>query len=174
VFNVRQVREGAYDYKVNETVSVVTAKTTEIGQRTWGIVRGVMALATYKLEEYAGDTSVTQMSYNSDLTKNKKKEYHQEFSHELRGRNNTSQNGQSSFVQQDKLAKSSTWNDWDNKDDKSKDTFKQGSTHNSDGWAGWDDTKDNGFDDFHQNPTSNKSSIHDGNSDGTWGEGGFL
>ncbi|KAF2306136.1 hypothetical protein GH714_013142 [Hevea brasiliensis] len=35
-----KVREGGYDYKVNETVNVVTAKTTEIGHRTWGIMRG--------------------------------------------------------------------------------------------------------------------------------------
>ncbi|KAK1311741.1 ADP-ribosylation factor GTPase-activating protein AGD7 [Acorus calamus] len=47
-----KVREGSYDQKVNETVSVVTAKTTEIGQKTWGIMRGVMAMASQKVEEY--------------------------------------------------------------------------------------------------------------------------
>ncbi|KAI8017032.1 hypothetical protein LOK49_LG04G02603 [Camellia lanceoleosa] len=47
-----QVREGGYDTKVNETVNVVTTKTTEIGQKTWGIMRGVMALASQKVEEY--------------------------------------------------------------------------------------------------------------------------
>ncbi|KAI8016678.1 putative ADP-ribosylation factor GTPase-activating protein AGD6 [Camellia lanceoleosa] len=46
------VREGGYDTKVNETVNVVTTKTTEIGQKTWGIMRGVMALASQKVEEY--------------------------------------------------------------------------------------------------------------------------
>ncbi|KAJ0952049.1 hypothetical protein HanPSC8_Chr02g0067591 [Helianthus annuus] len=46
----RLVRDG--DYNVNETVNVFTAKTTEIGHRTWGMVRGVMALATQKVEQY--------------------------------------------------------------------------------------------------------------------------
>lgn len=30
----------------------MTAKTTEIGQMTWGIMRGVMAMASQKVEEY--------------------------------------------------------------------------------------------------------------------------
>ncbi|URE16159.1 ADP-ribosylation factor GTPase-activating protein [Musa troglodytarum] len=45
--------EGGYDQKVNETVNVVATKTTEIGQKTWGIMRGVMAMASQKVEEYA-------------------------------------------------------------------------------------------------------------------------
>ncbi|KAI4993955.1 hypothetical protein ZWY2020_008268 [Hordeum vulgare] len=48
-----KMREGGYDQKVNETVNVVTNKTAEIGSRTWGIMKGVMALATQKVEEYA-------------------------------------------------------------------------------------------------------------------------
>ncbi|KAK7336968.1 hypothetical protein VNO77_17522 [Canavalia gladiata] len=43
-----KVKEGGYDYKVNETVNVVTQKTSEIGHRTWGIMKGVMALASQK------------------------------------------------------------------------------------------------------------------------------
>ncbi|CAA6654932.1 unnamed protein product [Spirodela intermedia] len=39
--------------KVNETVNVVTTKTTEIGQKTWGLMKGVMAIATQKVEEFA-------------------------------------------------------------------------------------------------------------------------
>ncbi|GLT79234.1 hypothetical protein SLA2020_507280 [Shorea laevis] len=50
-----KVKEGGYDQKVNETVTVVTAKTTEIGQRTWGIMKGVMAMASQKVEEYTKD-----------------------------------------------------------------------------------------------------------------------
>lgn len=46
-----QVRDAGYD----EKVSVVASKTTELGQRTWGIVKDVMALATLKVEEYTGD-----------------------------------------------------------------------------------------------------------------------
>ncbi|CAI9779037.1 unnamed protein product [Fraxinus pennsylvanica] len=52
-----KVREGGYDNKVNETVSVVTAKTSEIGQKTWGIMKGVMALASQKVEEYTKEDS---------------------------------------------------------------------------------------------------------------------
>jgi ADP-ribosylation factor GTPase-activating protein 1 len=40
------------DWKVNETVSVVANKTAEIGSKTWGIMRGVMAMASQKVEEY--------------------------------------------------------------------------------------------------------------------------
>lgn len=47
-----KVKEGGYEYKVNETVSVVSAKTSEIGQKTWGIMKGVMAMASQKVEEY--------------------------------------------------------------------------------------------------------------------------
>ena len=47
-----KVREGGYDQKVNETVSVVAAKTTEIGHRTWGIMKGVVAIASQKVEAY--------------------------------------------------------------------------------------------------------------------------
>nr|GEV50194.1 probable ADP-ribosylation factor GTPase-activating protein AGD6 [Tanacetum cinerariifolium] len=46
-----KVRDGGYDHKVNETVNVVTAKTTEIGQKTWGLMKGVMAFASQKVEE---------------------------------------------------------------------------------------------------------------------------
>nr|GFC65836.1 probable ADP-ribosylation factor GTPase-activating protein AGD6 [Tanacetum cinerariifolium] len=48
-----KVRDGGYDHKVNETVNVVTAKTTEIGQKTWGLMKGVMAFASQKVEELA-------------------------------------------------------------------------------------------------------------------------
>ncbi|KAF3965167.1 hypothetical protein CMV_010621 [Castanea mollissima] len=47
-----KVKDGGYDHKVNETVTVVTAKTSEIGQKTWGIMKGVMAMASQKVEEY--------------------------------------------------------------------------------------------------------------------------
>jgi len=41
-----KVKEGGCDHMVNETVNVVTAKTSEIGQKTWGIMKGVMAIAS--------------------------------------------------------------------------------------------------------------------------------
>lgn len=46
-----QVRDAGYD----EKVGAVASKTTELGQRTWGIVKDVMALATLKVEEYTRD-----------------------------------------------------------------------------------------------------------------------
>ncbi|KAI5069560.1 hypothetical protein GOP47_0015861 [Adiantum capillus-veneris] len=55
-------REGGYDQKVNETVSVVTAKTSEIGQKTWGIMKGVMALASQKVEELSKDGGPSWMA----------------------------------------------------------------------------------------------------------------
>ncbi|XP_008780180.2 probable ADP-ribosylation factor GTPase-activating protein AGD6 [Phoenix dactylifera] len=50
-----KVAEGGYDEKVNETVNVIAQKTTELGQRTWGIMKGIMTMASQKVEEYAGD-----------------------------------------------------------------------------------------------------------------------
>ncbi|AQK59751.1 hypothetical protein ZEAMMB73_Zm00001d053583 [Zea mays] len=47
-----KMRDGSYDQKVNETVNVVANKTAEIGSKTWGIMRGVMAMASQKVEEY--------------------------------------------------------------------------------------------------------------------------
>ncbi|CAF1804848.1 unnamed protein product [Brassica napus] len=43
-----KVKEGGLDHTVSETVIVVASKTTEIGQRTWGIMKGVMATASQK------------------------------------------------------------------------------------------------------------------------------
>lgn len=45
------MRDAGYD----EKVSVVASKTSEFGQRTWGIVKDVMALATLKVEELTKD-----------------------------------------------------------------------------------------------------------------------
>lgn len=55
ITNIWQVMEVGYDEKVNETVNVVTSKTSELGHMTWGIMKGVMAMASEKMEEYARD-----------------------------------------------------------------------------------------------------------------------
>lgn len=47
--------DGGYDYKVNETINVVTTKTTEIGHKTWGIMKDVIAMTSQKVEEYTKD-----------------------------------------------------------------------------------------------------------------------
>ncbi|KAG1359606.1 putative ADP-ribosylation factor GTPase-activating protein AGD7 [Cocos nucifera] len=50
-----KVAQGGYDDKVNETVNVIAQKTSELGQRTWGIMKGIMKVASHKVGEYAGD-----------------------------------------------------------------------------------------------------------------------
>lgn len=141
-----KVREGGYDHKVNETVNVVTAKTTEIGQKTWGIVKGVMAMASLKLEEYTREDGVAGRTGNPHHTENVKNGYYQEFKNESGGRNSTSKNGHSSSGRQFNSVSSGSWDDWDQKDDPTSGSFKGGSlpSHLSDGWAGWDARKDDG------------------------------
>ncbi|CAO2820541.1 unnamed protein product [Amaranthus hypochondriacus] len=168
-----KVREGGYDHKVNETVNVVTAKTSEIGQKTWGLMRGVMAMATQKVEEYTRETGVNWNSENPHQTENESNGYYQNFKHESQshGWNGTSGNGQSSSGRNNS---SSSWDDWDQKDDwKNNSSKKEGSSHSNDGWAGWDDPKDDGFDDFYHNAPK-QSSGQNGRSEAKWGEGGFL
>ncbi|XP_038993085.1 ADP-ribosylation factor GTPase-activating protein AGD7-like isoform X2 [Hibiscus syriacus] len=82
-----KVKEGGYDARVNETVTVVTAKTSEIGQRTWGIMKGVMAMASQKVEEYT-----------KDGMNGARNGYYNEFKHESNGWNSTS-GGQSSSAE---------------------------------------------------------------------------
>ncbi|XP_042510839.1 ADP-ribosylation factor GTPase-activating protein AGD7-like [Macadamia integrifolia] len=48
-----KVRESGYGY--DDTVNVVALRTTEFGQKTWGIMKDVMTMASQKMEEYAGD-----------------------------------------------------------------------------------------------------------------------
>ncbi|GMI69781.1 yeast pde1 suppressor 1, ARF-GAP domain 7 [Hibiscus trionum] len=142
-----KVKEGGYDTKVNETVSVVTAKTTEIGQRTWGIVRGVMALASQKVEEYAKDG----MNWNNDNSQQNECEKNGHCN-DFNQWNSTS-GGQSS----------SGGNEWGTNDD-----GNEGSTKvNDDAWAGWDDSSHNGV--------PNKRAVgRNGKSDATWAGGGFI
>ena len=84
-----QVKEGGYDTRVNETVNVVTAKTSEIGQRTWGIMKGVMALASQKVEEYTKD-GMNWTNDNLQRNDSEKNGYYQEFKQENKGWNSTS------------------------------------------------------------------------------------
>ncbi|KAG6552103.1 hypothetical protein Mapa_006412 [Marchantia paleacea] len=59
-----KVREGGYDQKVNETVSVVAAKTTEVGQKAWGLMRGVMAMASQTVEQYTKEGGRSGSSFS--------------------------------------------------------------------------------------------------------------
>ncbi|KDP35606.1 hypothetical protein JCGZ_09044 [Jatropha curcas] len=167
------VKEGGYDYKVNETVNVVAAKTTEIGQRTWGIMRGVMAMATQKVEELSKD------GWKADNWQQNESEgngYYQEFNkQENKGWNSSSAGGQSSSSGNYNSYSSSSWDDWDQKDVRKEDSTKSTGTRSNDGWAGWDDGKDDGFDDnFYQREPDKKAVGPNGKSDDTWTGGGFL
>lgn len=166
-----QVREGGYDQKVNETVNVVTAKTTEIGHKTWGIVKGVMAMASQKVEEYSKD-GITWNNDNLQRNDSERNGYYQEFNQENKGYKpssggNSLQNGNSNSFG------SSSWDDWDVKDSK-KEEPKQATFANNDSWAGWDDPKEDSFDDFYQSAPDKSSGNNHGKSSATWTGGGFL
>ncbi|XP_031396763.1 probable ADP-ribosylation factor GTPase-activating protein AGD6 [Punica granatum] len=167
-----QVREGGYDYKVNETVNAVTTKTTEIGQRTWGIMKVVMALASQKVEEYTN----TKDGWNNDDWPRNDSEmngYYQEFRKEQEGWNSSSA-GQSSSTGNSNSYNSSSWDDWDNKGTTKEGSNRGGTSGIDDGWVGWDDPKDNGYDNFYQRAPSKNAVGHNGKSDATWTGGGFL
>ncbi|GFZ11033.1 ARF-GAP domain 6 [Actinidia rufa] len=162
--------EGGYDTKVNETVNVVTAKTTEIGQKTWGIMKGVMALASKKVEEYTKDG----VSWKADGWQQNGSEnngYYQNFSQESKGL--SSGGGQPSSGAHINSVSSGSWDDWNQKDNRKGESTKVAASSNGDGWAGWDDAKDDEYDDFQS--ASNKTAVgHNGKSDTKWTDGGFL
>ncbi|KAA8518875.1 hypothetical protein F0562_016351 [Nyssa sinensis] len=169
-----KVREGGYDHKVNETVNVVTAKTTEIGQKTWGIMKGVMALASQKVEEYTKEGSVSWKTDSWQRNESVGNGYYQEFAQESKGWNSSS-GGQPSSGQHFNSVSSGSWDDWDSKDNRKEESTKGGTaSHNGDSWAGWDDAKDDGYDNFYQSASDSRAVGHNGKSDTNWTEGGFL
>ncbi|KAG6401489.1 hypothetical protein SASPL_138346 [Salvia splendens] len=158
-----KVRDGGYDHKVNETVNVVTAKTSEIGQKTWGMFKGVMALASQKVEE------LTKEGSGSPRNEDENNGYYQD---SVQGYNSSSVGVQSSSSQH---FNSVSWDDWDAKDSNKEKSPKGTTLQNGDDWAGWgDDGKDDGFDDFYQSAPDKKSTVgHNGKTDSNWSEGGF-
>ncbi|KAL7169939.1 hypothetical protein ACSBR2_034899 [Camellia fascicularis] len=174
-----KVREGGYDTKVNETVNVVTTKTTEIGQKTWGIMRGVMALASQKVEEYTKEGSTgTGTSWKADNWQRNESEgngYYQEFAQESKGWSSGGGKSSSGAAHNNSVS-SGSWDDWDQKDNRKEESSTKGAaSSNGDGWAGWDDGKDDGFDHFYQSASSDKKTVgHNGKSDSNWTDGGFL
>jgi hypothetical protein len=80
-----QLRDGGYDQKVNETVSVVANKTAELGSRTWGIMRGVMALASQKVEELAKEGGSSGWGDDWQRTDQNSEPY-QKFEHDTNGK----------------------------------------------------------------------------------------
>ncbi|KAM7526315.1 hypothetical protein LguiA_016217 [Lonicera macranthoides] len=178
------VREGGYDHKVNETVNVVTAKTTEIGQRTWGIMKGVMALASQKVEEYTKEGGGSGGGWKNDSwqrNENQGNGYYQEFGQHSKGWNNSPAGGgcgggQPSSGGNFNSVSSASWDDWDSNYNNTKEVSTKGTapSHNGDSWAGWDDAKDDGYDNFYQSASDSKSVDHNGKSDSNWTGGGFL
>ncbi|XP_051130311.1 ADP-ribosylation factor GTPase-activating protein AGD7-like [Andrographis paniculata] len=171
-----KVKEGGYDHKVNETVNVVTAKTSEIGQRTWGIMRGVMALASQKVEEYtkegsgnsgSGSTWPQKEVNNNNANTNG---YYPDSGH---GWNSSTRQQSTSWDDWDNTTPkqhepskgTSSWDDWDTKE-----TRREPSKGSGDGWAGWDDPKADDDDDFRRSPAEHKNNTK---VDNKWTDGGF-
>ncbi|RDY04559.1 ADP-ribosylation factor GTPase-activating protein AGD7, partial [Mucuna pruriens] len=141
-----KVKEGGYDNKVNETVNVVSQKTSEIGHRTWGIMRGVMALASQKVEEYTRDNP-NWTADNWQRNDNDKNGFYQEFNQENKGRNSSTREGQHSSGGQTNTYNSNSWDDWDHKGSRKEEPAKgsapqssggQFDTYNSSSWDDWD------------------------------------
>ncbi|KAF3509196.1 hypothetical protein F2Q69_00001800 [Brassica cretica] len=195
-----KVKEGGLDHTVSETVNVVASKTTEIGQRTWGIMKGVMAIASQKVEEFTKEEASTWNQQNT----NEGNGYYQN-----KAVTNSSLGGsQSSSSYQNNSRNSSSWDDWGEENNTKKEAAPQSGYHNShgnssswddwgeeknnpkkeaaakvstsddDGWAGWGDNdgKDDDDDDgYYQTAAGDKKSVgHNGKSDTAWTGGGFL
>ncbi|KAJ0872603.1 putative Arf GTPase activating protein [Helianthus annuus] len=173
-----KVRDGGYDYKVNETVSVVTEKTTEIGQKTWGLMKGVMAFASQKVEEYAKDNPTWKNdSWQRNETQGNGS--YQEFNRSNGTSNPTPTSGingnsVSSSGRNFNSVNSSSWDDWDNDGySKHSSTSTPAPSKGGDDWAGWDDAKDDDpYDSFYK--SDGKTASHAGKSDGNWSGAGFL
>ncbi|TYI68979.1 hypothetical protein E1A91_D08G123200v1 [Gossypium mustelinum] len=104
-----KVKEGGYDARVNETVSVVIAKTSEIGQKTWGIMKGVMEIASQKVEEYTKYGLNWKNDGNWQRNDSEKNGYYQEFKQENKGWNSTSGGQTSSGVNYNSHNSNSGW-----------------------------------------------------------------
>lgn len=170
-----KVKEGGYDTKVNETVNVVTAKTSEIGQRSWGIMKGVLAMASQKVEEFAKESPTTWKNDSWQRGESEKNGYYEDFNQDSKGWN--ASGGVQSSGRNVNSVSSASWDDWDN-EDKSKVNPTKGaaaSNNKNDDWAGWDDGQDDGFDNHYQSASNNKhAAVYAGKSESKWTDGGFL
>ncbi|CAL9211268.1 unnamed protein product [Musa hybrid cultivar] len=127
-----KVMEVNYDQKVNETVNTVTARTSEIGHRTWGIMRGVMAMASLKMEGMGwseGDDG----------------RYSEAFGQESKG---------GSGRQTHPSAKDSR-GDWNESEMKEEEDHRK-HTDGEDSWAWWDEADDDEQEISHHQPKSAK------------------
>lgn len=167
------MKEGGYDHKVSETVNVVATKTTEIGHRTWGIMKGVMAIATQKVGEYTKEGTTSWNQHNESESNG----YYQDYGTGVNKAANPSAGGvsqSSSTGHYNNSQKSNSWDDWgDNESTKKEAVAPKGSSPSSNddgGWTGWDD----GFDGNYQSADDKKPVGHNGKPDTAWTGGGFL
>ncbi|KAJ7557918.1 hypothetical protein O6H91_04G015900 [Diphasiastrum complanatum] len=190
-----KVREGGYDQKVNETVSVVTAKTTEIGQKTWGIMKGVMAMASKTVETYSKDVIKNSGHYGSSTSDDSYVERP-----EMAGYQNLNANGSWDDWDNEKRpigSKEDSWDDWGDSKKQASDNGKtsiaikeskvnsadfsgrsevSAAQSGGDFWAGWDDNSKDDAEDFHNSSASKKTSEDWGkwtDSAAVWSDGGF-
>ncbi|CAM6107069.1 unnamed protein product [Calypogeia fissa] len=125
-----KVKEGGYDQKVNETVSVVGARASELGQKTWGIMRGVMAMASQTVEQYTKEPGRSSFDHNN---------------HE-----DTLSGGHDEGPYAQINAGGSAWqNNWENE--------KTQSSKGRDSWDDWDDDKKQGQSKGYNGGTSSHS-----------------
>lgn len=153
------MKDSVYDQTVNETLSTVTTKTTEIGQKTWGIMKGVMAMASQKVEEYSKEG----MSWKMDDWPRKETEKNGYYEKFRQGNNGLNSSQETSDKHYNAV---SSWDDWDEKETKEKPSKV---TQSSESWAGWDDG-----DDDYKYSSSNKVVNQNGKSSLQWSNGGFL
>ncbi|CAN7062254.1 unnamed protein product [Brassica rapa subsp. trilocularis] len=190
-----KVKEGGLDNTVSETVNVVASKTTEIGQRTWGIMKGVMAIASQKVEEFTKEEASTWNQQNNNgssdnkAATNSSSSYQNNYSNSSswddwgEESNNTKKEAASKVsqsVHHSSYGNSSSWDDWgEEKSNTKKEAAPKVSTSKDDdgGWAGWDDDNDDKDDDdgYYQSAAGDKKSVsHNGKPDTAWTGGGFL
>ena len=143
-----KVKEGGLDSTVSETVNVVANKTTEIGQRTWGIMRGVMAIASQKVEEF------TREEASSWSQQNRSEGYG---SYQNKAATNSSLGGsQSSSSYQNNYGNSTSWDDWGEENNTKKATAPKVSQSSSSGHHNSYRSNSNSWDDWGEENNATK------------------
>lgn len=152
----------------------MSQKTSEIGQRTWGIMKGVMAMASQKVEELARDNP-NWPSNNFPRNENDRNGHYQEYNQQNnQSWNSSAGGGQPSSAGQNNSYQSSSWDDWDNDDMRKKEPAKASGAHNNDDWAGWDDPKDDEYDSSYQSASNKNAAGQNGKPGDRWTGGGFM
>ncbi|KAG0473672.1 hypothetical protein HPP92_015529 [Vanilla planifolia] len=156
-----KMREGGYD----QTINAVTTKASEIGQRTWGIMKDVVAMATQKVEEFTMD-GIDRKGDGKQLNENERCGYYHNLS---KGNNNGSfDSEQSSSTKHDS---SNSWDSWDDKENKDNTKMNQSDINSS---GGWDDLKDDVYYDYHQCLSNKSNDTHAAKSTSNLTDNGFI